>query len=149
MRVFYIFFLTLTAAVMGSGCYTTGDNESKFTLIPGRTDTVQRRYNKPIPEVMNAVRSAVSTLGTLTSEKKVPEGELMKNVITGRIDTRRIWVTVSPDKELPGPVSAVSFQVRTDSSFLVGGRNPDLQTAAALAEQTTLALIAAANPQPK
>ena len=149
MRVFNIFFLTLTAGVMSSGCYTTADDKSKFTLIPGRTDSVQRRYDKPVPEVMAAVRSAVSSIGTLTSEKKVPEGEMMKNVITGRIDTRRVWVTVRPDKEAPETISAVSFQVRTDSSFLVGGRNPDLQTAAALAEQTTLALIAAANPQPK
>ena len=149
MRVFNIFFLTLTAGVMSSGCYTTADDKSKFTLIPGRTDTVQRRYDKPVPEVMAAVRQAVEHLGTFTSEKKVPEGELMKNVITGRIDTRRVWITVRPDKELPETVSAVSFQVRTDSSFLVGGRNPDLQTAGELAEQTFSALTAAANPQPK
>ena len=149
MRVFNIFFLTLTAGVMSSGCYTTGDNESKFTLIPGLTDSIEKRYDRPVPDVLTAVRSAVKLMGTLTGEKELPEGEEMKNVITARINSRYVWVTVRPDKEAPETISAVSFQVRTDSSFLVGGRNPDKDTAAALAEQTTLVLIAAANPQPK
>ena len=131
------------SAILNSGCYTTADDKSKFTLVPGRDDSVERRYDKPVPEVMAAVRTAVSAMGTITGE------EATKNIITARINTNYVWIKVTPDKQAPEAISAVRFQVRTQSSWLVGGRQPDLQTASAIAEQTTLALIAAANPQPK
>ncbi len=131
------------SAILNSGCYTTADDKSKFTLVPGRTDSVERRYDKPVPEVMAAVRTAISAMGTITGE------EATKNVITARINTNYVWIRVTPDKQAPEAISAVRFQVRTQSSWLVGGRQPDLQTASAIAEQTTLALIAAANPQSK
>jgi tetratricopeptide (TPR) repeat protein len=113
------------------------DNKSGFTLIPGRTDSVERRYDKPVAEVMAAVRIALQSMGTITGE------EAAKNVITARINTNYVWVKVTPDKQAPEAISAVRFQVRTKSS------RPDLQTASAIAEQTTLALISAANLQPK
>mgnify|MGYP001160978238 FL=1 len=142
MRAVKLFLLMTVAAILNSGCYTTADDKSQFTLIPGRTDSVERRYDKPVPEVMAAVRTAVGAMGTITGE------EATKNVITARINTNYVWIKVSPDKQAPEAISAVQFQVRTNSSWLIGGRQPDLQTASAIAEQTTLALIAAANPQP-
>ena len=142
MRAIKLFLLMTVATVLNSGCYTTADDKSQFTLIPGRSDSVERRYDKPVPEVMAAVRTAVGAMGTITGE------EATKNVITARINTNYVWIKVSPDKQAPEAISAVQFQVRTKSSWLIGGRQPDLQTASAIAEQTTLALIAAANPQP-
>ena len=61
-------------------------------------------------------------------------------MITGRIDTRHVWIKVTADPQSPDSISAVTYQVRTKY------RNPDLQIAATLAEQTTLALIRAENP---
>ena len=95
---------------------------------------MQRRYDRPVAKVLAAVRESLSTLGTLTSEEKT------ENVITGRVDTRHVWIKVTADSQSPDSISAVTYQVRTKY------RNPDLQTAAALAEQTTLALIRAENP---
>ena len=95
---------------------------------------MQRRYDRPLAKVLAAVRESLSTLGTLTSEEKT------ENVITGRIDTRHVWIKVTADPQSPDSISAVTYQVRTKY------RNPDLQTASALAEQTTLALIRAENP---
>jgi|TARA_B100000959_G_C14857337_1_gene572769 hypothetical protein len=128
---------TLLAAValptFLTGCFTTQDGKSKLTTIPWRTDSIQRRYDRPVEKVLAAARESLSTLGTLTSEEKT------KNVITGRIDTRYIWIKVTPDQQAPESISAVTFQVRTKY------RNPDIQVAANLAQQTTLALINAEN----
>ena len=128
---------TLLAAValptFLTGCFTTQDGKSKLTTIPWRTDSIQRRYDRPVEKVLAAARESLSTLGTLTSEEKT------KNVITGRIDTRHIWIKVTPDQQAPESISAVTFQVRTKY------RNPDIQVAANLAQQTTLALINAEN----
>ena len=142
MRATKLLVLTTVAAILSTGCYSTADDKSRFTLVPGRIDSVERRYDKPVTEVMAAVRSAVGAMGTITSE------EATKNVITARINTNYVWVKVTPDKQAPEAISAVRFQVRTKSSWILGGRQPDIQTASAIAEQTTLALIAAANPQP-
>ena len=131
------FFLTSMAVILGAGCFTTADDKSKFTLIPRRTDSVERRYDKPVADVMAATRIALGAMGTITGE------EATKNVISARINTRYVWVKVSPDSQAPEAISAVRIQVRTKY------RNPDQQTASAIAEQVTLALIAAANPQPQ
>ena len=135
MRAFTITLLAaLVMPTLFTGCFTTQDGKSKFTSIPWRTDTVHRRYDRPLVKVLAAVRESLSTLGTLTSEEKT------ENVITGRIDTRYVWIKVTADPQSPDSISAVTYQVRTKY------RNPDLQIAATLAEQTTLALIRAENP---
>ena len=137
MRAMKKFFLTSMAVMLGAGCFTTADDKSKFTPIPWRTDSVERRYDKPVADVMAATRIALGAMGTITGE------EATKNVISARINTRYVWVKVSPDSQAPDAISAVRIQVRTKY------RIPDQQTASAIAEQVTLALIAAANPQPQ
>ena len=129
--------LTLLAAValptFFTGCFTTQDGKSKLTTIPWRKDKIERRYDRPVDAVMNATQKAVETLGTVTSVEQT------KNVITGRINSRYVWIKVAPDKQAPANISSVTFQVRTKY------RNPDMQVAADLAQQTTLALIQAEN----
>ena len=137
MRALTITLLTaLVLPTLFTGCFTTQDGKSKFTPIPWRTDTMHRRYDRPLAKVLAAVRESLSTLGTLTSEEKT------ENVITGRIDTRYVWIKVTADPQSPDSISAVTYQVRTKY------RNTDLQTPATLAEQTTLALNRAENPPP-
>ena len=137
MRAIKTFFLTGLAVVLGAGCFTTADDKSKFTPIPWRTDSVERRYDKPVADVMAATRVALGAMGTITGE------EATKNVISARINTRYVWVKISPDSQAPEAISAVRIQVRTKY------RNPEQQTASAIAAQVTLALIAAANPPPQ
>ncbi len=137
MKALKLLFLTGMALVLGVGCFTTADDKSKFTPIPWRTDSVERRYDKPVADVMAATRTALGAMGTITGE------EATKSVVSARINTRYVWVKVSPDPQAPDAISAVKIQVRTKY------RNPDQQTASAIAEQITLALIAAANPQPQ
>ena len=69
------------------------------------------------------------------------------NVISARVDTRYVWVKVEVDQESDN-ISLVTYQVRTKSSWLVAGRNPDVRLAAVLAEDTFRNLVAQENPQP-
>lgn len=132
----------LVLPLLSTGCYTTQSGKSKFTFIPGRTDTMPKRYDQPVETVFGAAREALQLMGTLTSEERT------KNVLTGRVNARYVWIKVMPDKQSPENISAVQIQVRTKFG------NPDLLLASEMADQTTLAIIravnktAAANPTP-
>ena len=112
--------------MLGLGCnFGTLDNKSKFTLVPGRTNTVDSKYDISSAGVEAAVRVALGALGTITEEKRLPVSEegVNKNVFTARINTRYVQVLVKPSKESPSAVSDVSVQAWT------AARNPDLLVA--------------------
>ncbi len=123
----------LVLPLLSTGCYTTQSGKSKFTFIPGRADTVPKRYDQPVETVFGAAREAIELVGTLTSEERT------KNVLTGRVNSRYVWIKVMPDEQSPENISAVHIQVRTKYG------NPDLLTASEMADQTTLAIIRAVN----
>ena len=126
MRALKSLLLVGSTLVLGLGCnFGTLDDQSKFTLIPGRTNTINSQYDRPVADVGAAVRAALNTLGTITEEKKLPmpEEEVVKTVFTARINTRHVRVLVKPFKESPDVISDVSVQVWTTS------RNPDLLVA--------------------
>ena len=122
--------------VFTTGCYTTESGKTKATFIPWRNDKVQRRYDRPLVKVQTAVRDAINTHGTLTSE------EATTNVLTGQINTRHIWVKLTPDPQSPENITAVTFQARTKYG------NPDIPLASQLAESTLAAIIRVENAQP-
>jgi hypothetical protein len=104
-------------------------------------DKLVRRYDRPVNVVLPAVRKALTDAGVVTAE------DATINVISARINTRYVWVKVETDEESDN-ISRVTYQVRTKPSWLVAGRNPDVQLAAELAEDTFRNLIAQENPQP-
>jgi hypothetical protein len=104
-------------------------------------DKLVRRYDRPINVVLPAVRKALTDAGVVTSE------DATINVISARVDTRYVWVKVDADEESDN-ISRVTYQVRTKSSWLVAGRNPDVRLAAELAEDTFRNLVAQENPEP-
>jgi|TARA_B100001971_G_C18249308_1_gene576884 hypothetical protein len=127
----------LVLPILTTGCYTTQSGKSKITFIPGRTDTVPKRYDRPVETVLAASREALGLLGTVTPEQINPKDK--SHVLTGRINSRYVEIKVLPDKQSPANISAVYIQVRTT------WRNPDLLLAAELSNQITLALIRAEN----
>ena len=127
----------LVLPILSTGCYTTQSGKSKFTFIPGRTDTVPKRYDRPVENVLAASREALDLLGTMTPEQVNPTDK--SHVLTGRINSSYVEIKVLPDKQSPENISAVYIQVRTKY------RNPDLLLASELSEQITLALIRAEN----
>ncbi|MSU41036.1 MAG: hypothetical protein EXS22_00650 [Pedosphaera sp.] len=124
----------LLGALCLTGCFATQSGDSRFTPNVFTSDKLVRRYDRPINVVLPAVRKTLKDTGTLTAE------DATRNVLTARINTRHVWVKVEQDGESEN-ISKVTYQVRTDSSFLVGGRNPDIRLAAELAEDTFKNLV--------
>ena len=144
MRTLQSLFLIATALLLGSGCnFDTLDDKSKFTLIPGRTNTIDALFDKPTAEVEAAVRAALSTLGTITEEKRLPVAneEATKSVFTARINTRHVRVLVKPSTESPDAISEVRVQAWTKS------RNPDLLIASEIKLAVYNALVHASLQQ--
>ena len=54
MRAIKTYFLAGLAVVLSAGCFTTADDKSKLTPIPWRTDSVERRYDKPVAAMTSA-----------------------------------------------------------------------------------------------
>ena len=127
----------LVLPILTTGCYTTQSGKSKFTFVPGRTDTVPKRYDRPVATVLAASREALNLLGTETPGQVNPKDK--SQLLNGRINTRYVEIKVLPDKQSPTNISAVYIQARTK------WRNPDLLLASELSNQITLALIRAEN----
>ena len=143
MRTLQSLFLIATALLLGSGCnFNTLDDKSKFTLIPGRANTVEAFYDQPVTKVETAVRNALSRYGTITEEKRLPVTgeETTKLVFSARIDTRHVRVSVKSNKETPAYTNTY-VQAWTTS------RNPDLQVAFKTDREIYLVLFNINNPQ--
>ena len=124
-----------------AGCYATQSGQSRYTINMIGGDKLVRRYDRPVNVVLPAVRKALTDAGVVTSE------DTTINVISARVDTRYVWIKVDTDEESDN-ISRVTYQVRTKSSWLVAGRNPDVRLAAELAEDTVRNLVAQENPEP-
>ena len=133
--------ISLLGALCLAGCYATQSGQSRYTINMIGGDKLVRRYDRPINVVLPAVRKALTDAGVVTSE------DATINVISARVDTRYVWIKVDTDEESDN-ISRVTYQVRTKSSWLVAGRNPDVRLAAELAEDTFRNLVAQENPEP-
>ena len=110
-----------------TGCFTTQDGSSNFTMIPGRSDAFQLRPDWPPTQAMQAVQEVLALEGTITSI------EATKNTVTARVNERYVWVKVQTDAESPD-ISLITFQARTK------WRNPDLELANRLMSMTVAQL---------
>ena len=133
--------ISLLGILCLSGCYATQSGQSRYTINVIGGDKLIRRYDRPVNVVLPAVRKALTDAGVVTAE------DATINVISARVNTRYVWVKIDTDEESDN-ISRVTYQVRTKSSWLVAGRNPDVQLAAELAEDTFRNLVAQENPQP-
>ncbi len=133
--------ISLLGALCLAGCYATQSGQSRYTINMIGGDKLVRRYDRPVNVVLPAVRKALTDAGVVTSE------DTTINVISARVDTRYVWIKVDTDEESDN-ISRVTYQVRTKSSWLVAGRNPDVRLAAELAEDTFRNLVAQENPEP-
>ena len=135
MRLKYsILQVGVLVTVLLSGCYATQGGSSRYTPNVFSNDKMVRRYDRPVNIVLPAVRKTLGEAGVITTE------DATRNVISARIDTRYVWVKVEQDPEAEN-ISRVTYQVRTESSWVIGGRNPDVRLAAVLAEDTFKNLV--------
>lgn len=106
------------------GCYTTMDNRSKMG-VPFKKDKIAGQYERTIDQVQAAARKVLQYNGTLISD------DIVSRVLTGKIDTRTVWVRLL---ELEPTLTSVTVQARTKS----GGTDIDL--AAEIEKQIALNL---------
>jgi len=109
---FLAFALAGCAAVTFSGCYSTADGHMKAG-VPFAKDTLESRYERPVPQIFAAAKDVLAFNGTLVSENSV------NNSLEARVDTRRVWVKVD---EVEPKVSRVIVQARRKG----GGKDIDL-----------------------
>ena len=109
---FLAFALAACAAVSITGCYSTADGHMKAG-VPFAKDTLESRYERPVPQIFAAAKDVLAFNGTLVSENTV------NNSLEARVDTRRVWVKVD---EVEPKVSRVIVQARRKG----GGKDIDL-----------------------
>ncbi len=103
MKKFLMSLGVMTVAVLLVGCVSTVDGHMK-PGVPFVKDTIEARYQRSIPELVLAAQKVLSRTGALVSN------DTINNVVTGRVDTRTVWVKVS---EVEPGVSGLSVQART------------------------------------
>jgi hypothetical protein len=111
--------------MLAAGCYSTVEGRSKATWRPFSKDTIEGRYERPLPQVFGAARKVLEFNGALTSENTVHKS------YEAKIDTRSVWVKVD---EIEPNLTRVLVQARTR------GGTPDLDLAAEVEKQIALQL---------
>jgi hypothetical protein len=119
-------FVLSCAAVLVSGCVSTVDGQMRAGL-PFVKDSLVSRYERPPAQIVSAARIVINRNGQLTGDN------IVNNTLVGRIDTRTVWVQVTP---LDERVTQVVTQVRTK-----GGRS-DLDLASEIDKQIAVQLAA-------
>ena len=124
-----LFALSALAGLAGllSGCVSTVDGRSQAG-VPFMKDSVEGRYDRTVPQILEAAKSVLNHDGVLTSE------DLVKNSLEAKVDQSKVFVRV--DQIDPAkPVSAVTVQVRTK------GGATDIDLAHQIEKEIALALV--------
>ena len=108
--------LCLIAALAGlaAGCVETVDGRSEMG-VPFIKDKVEGRYERSVPQVLEAARAVIKFNGQLVSDNTV------NNSLEGKINQVSIWVRVDEIDPVK-PVSRVQVQARNRG----GGSDVDL-----------------------
>ena len=96
------FALAVCAAVSICGCYSTADGHMKAG-VPFAKDSLESRYERPVPQIFAAAKDVLAFNGTLVGENTI------NNSLEARVDTRRVWVKVD---EVEPKVTRVIVQAR-------------------------------------
>jgi hypothetical protein len=119
--------LLLSAVVLAggvTGCHTTTTGETRYG-IPLMKDSLESRYQRPVPQIFAAARQVLEMNGTLNKENTI------NHSLEAKVDNRTVIVIV--DEVEPG-VSRVRTEVRKKSG------TPDLDLAAEIDKQIALRL---------
>ena len=112
MKKLFVLSLLGVALVGAAGCYSTESGRSKFGM-PFAKDTIESRYERPVPVVVAAAREVLTFNGTLTADNTVD------NSLTAKVNNKTVWVKVD---EVETGVSRIRVQARGSA----GGADIDL-----------------------
>jgi hypothetical protein len=107
-----------------SGCVGTVDGRSRGG-VPFSKDTIESRYERPVPLIFEAAKKVLAYNGTLVAENTI------NNSVEAKVDTRTVWVAVD---EVEPKVSRVRTQARKK------GGGGDIDLAAEIDKQIALQL---------
>src|SRR6185436_1509945 len=119
--------LLLSAVVLAgavTGCHTTTTGETRYG-IPLMKDSLESRYQRPVPQIFAAARQVLEMNGTLNKENTI------NHSLEAKVDNRTVIVIV--DEVEPG-VSRVRTEVRKKSG------TPDLDLPAEIDKQIALTM---------
>ena len=123
--------LVLLAALLGAvGCVNTV-TKNEQGMKPSYKDRLDANYAKPIDQVFEASKRAVTSFGNVTKEGSVMTGTNQVRVVEGSINERLIYIRLEQVK--PKQTAAV-VQVRTK----LGGT--DLKTAKEVVDRIAVEL---------
>ena len=122
--------LLLIAALAGlaTGCVETVDGKSEMG-VPFVKDKVEGRYERSVPQVLEAARAVIKFNGQLTGDNTV------NNSLEGKVNEVSVWVRVDEIDTIK-PVTRVQVQARTK------GGGTDLDLAHEIEKQIALHLAA-------
>jgi hypothetical protein len=119
----FLLIMILLGTVL-TGCYSTPDGRMRAGM-PGATDTITSRYERPVDQIFEAAKEVLRFNGTLYGENTI------NKVLEAKVDTSTVWVTV---QEVEPDVSQVRVQARTK------GGGGDVHLASEIDKQIALRL---------
>lgn len=119
----------MTAALF-SGCIDTPDGGTTAG-VPFVKDTIVSRYERPVPQLVDATRVVLQRNGKLLVDNSV------NNSFQAKVNEHTVWVRVS---QTDGKLTEVTVQARG----AVGG---DIELAAELSKQIALQLVTGQSQQ--
>jgi hypothetical protein len=129
MKIKILFSLALSTMLgVLSGCVAT---ETGHTTpgVPFTKDTIVRRYEKPVPLVVNATRTVLERNGKLLVDNTV------NNTFAAKINQRNVWAKIA---DVDGKITMLSVQAR-------GPFGGDIDLAAELETEIALQIMASQN----
>jgi hypothetical protein len=124
-KVFVLFVLAGLAGLL-TGCVETVDGRNE-TAVPFMKDKLQSRYERSVPQVVDAAKFVMKQNGALTEDNTV------NHSLVGRVNQTDVWIKVD-EVDAAKPITQITVQTRTKS------RVPDLDLAHELDKQVALYL---------
>ncbi|MBC8001880.1 MAG: hypothetical protein H7X97_04755 [Opitutaceae bacterium] len=115
---------TLGLILLGTGCYSTVEGNSKAG-VPWTRDSVVSRYERSIPQMVAVVKGVLIRNGQLVGDNTIAQ------TLHAKVDGRNVWVKF---EDVDGRVTQMTVQART------GGGRPDLDLAIELDRQIAVTL---------
>jgi hypothetical protein len=105
-KLFVLFVLAGLAGLV-AGCVETVDGRSEAGM-PFVKDKLESRYERSVPQILEAARSVIIKNGTLVADNSV------NNSLEGRVNQTSVWIKVD-QIDASKPISQITVQTRTKS----------------------------------
>ena len=122
----FVLFVLAGLAGLAAGCVETVDGRNEAG-VPFVKDKLESRYERSVPQIVEAARYVIKQNGTLVADNAV------NNSLEGRINQTTVWIKVD-QIDAAKPVSQITVQTRTK------GRVADLDLAHEVDKQVALYL---------